>query len=142
MTRGERNFNPCNIRISPIAWNGKVALNTDGSFEQFDNAEDGIRAGAKILCNYHRLYGLQTVSQIISRWAPRSENDTSSYIACVARDIGVGPNDSLDFSSVQIIAQLVSAIIFHENGDQPYDKGLIESACQQVIDSFNPSLTS
>lgn len=142
MTRGERNNNPCNIRISPIAWKGKVALNTDGAFEQFDNAEDGIRAGAKILCNYYRLYGLQTVSQLISRWAPRSENDTSSYIACVARDLGVGPNDPLDFSSVQIIAKLVTAVIRHENGDQPYDEGLIEAACLQAIDSFKPPLVS
>lgn len=139
MTRGECNNNPTNIRISPTAWKGKLAKNTDGSFEQFDRVENGIRAGAKIICNYYRLYGLQTVAQIVARWAPSTENDTRAYIDDVANRLGVGANDAIDLFSTTILAQLVSAIIHHENGIQSYDWGLIELACQAAIDSFNKS---
>lgn len=140
MTRGERNNNPCNIRTSPTAWRGKVSPNTDGSFEQFDTAEDGIRAGAKILSNYYRLYGLQTVAQITSRWAPDTENDTGAYIDDVASKLRVGVDDVIDLLSPTILAQLVSAIIFHENGDQAYAWELILDACSAAL-SISPPIS-
>lgn len=142
MTRGERNFNPGNIRKSPVTWLGKVTPSSDPNFEVFENAEYGIRALAKIICNYHRLYGLQTVSQIITRWAPSIENNTGAYIDDVANRLNVGANDALNLLSATVLAQLVSAIIHHENGDNIYDGTLILDACQAAIDSLKPPLAS
>lgn len=137
MTRGEKLMNPGNIRISPIVWAGKVVPSSDPDFEEFENVEFGLRAIAKIIGNYNRLYGLQTVAQIIGRWAPSSENDTSSYIANVSSWLGVGNDDVLDLRSPTVLAGLVSAIVKQENGSNPYDGTLILDACNEAL---SPSL--
>ena len=69
-TRGLRNNNPGNIRKSATAWQGLSPTQTDASFFQFISPEYGIRALATILGTYMKNYGLVTVSDIISRWAP------------------------------------------------------------------------
>lgn len=142
MTRGERLNNPGNIRISPVMWVGKVTPSTDPDFEEFENVEYGIRAIAKIICNYNRLYGLQAVAQIISRWAPSSENPTTQYATNVANWIGVGINDVLDLRAPAVLAGLVSAIIRQENGNNPYDGTLILDSCQAALESFTSQQTS
>lgn len=132
-TRGERNNNPMNLRISIAPWKGKITPNTDGSFEQFDTAINGIRAGAKILENYYRLHGLSTVAQIINRWAPPIENITDYYISDVCRIMAVGVDDHLDLLDATVLGNLVASIIYHENGEQPYSSKEIEVAISQVI---------
>lgn len=77
--RGQRNNNPFNIKISQAAWRGELLHNTDGTFEQFKDMYHGIRAGVKLLHNYVR-FGYKTPLQIISRFAPDTENDTNKYL--------------------------------------------------------------
>lgn len=127
MIRGERNNNPGNIRVSANNWQGKVPLaqNTDGTFEQFDTVENGIRALARLLLNYSRNYGLNTVSGIITRWAPGTENDTDSYISSVAHSVGVQPSEVLNLNNVNTLLALVTAVIKHENGRVIYDSSII-----------------
>ena len=75
-TRGMRNNNPGNIRQTSIKWLGEEDYSTPGvtdddpSFEEFDTMEYGIRALGRLLRNYQRLYGLETIHQIINRYAP------------------------------------------------------------------------
>ena len=123
MTRGYRNNNPGNIRISSSPWLGKVpdAANTDGSFEQFTSPEYGIRAIYRILTSYYDR-GINTVSGIISTWAPSTENNTGAYIAAVATQAGLDPNIML---SQDQLALLVPGIIQHENGFLTYDSATI-----------------
>src|SRR5882762_6937836 len=97
-SRGELNHNPGNIRMSSSPWKGKIVPSKDKDFEQFDTAVDGIRALAKLLSNYFMHHGLSTVTQIISRWAPGSENNTGAYISAVANELGCGINDILNLS--------------------------------------------
>lgn len=118
--RGIRNHNPGNIRKGQN-WLGSVG--DDGAFIVFSSAEYGIRALGKLLLNYERLYGLDTVESIISRYAPSIENDTGSYIDSVASGLGVHAAESVDIGSV--LPGLVRAIIRHENGVQPYSDELI-----------------
>lgn len=120
-TRGLRNNNPGNIRKGD-SWQGMAAAQPDPDFVTFISPEFGIRALAKVLLNY-RSQGLQTVAQIINRWAPPVENDTSSYVAAVARALNVSPTAPLDVSAR--LPDLVQAIIRHENGMQPYPAELI-----------------
>lgn len=114
--RGLRNNNPGNIRLSGDQWQGMSATQTDGAFVQFDSMVYGIRAIAKILQKYHYTYGLGSVSEIIGRWAPQSENNTAAYAYAVADFLGVSPDDRLDFSAPSTMFGLVAAIIRHENG--------------------------
>ena len=83
MTRGLRNNNPLNIRYSSQnMWRGQVSEceRTDGEFCEFVTMEAGFRAAFKLIRRYIREYRLTTPSAIISRWAPRSENDTDAYV--------------------------------------------------------------
>lgn len=117
-TRGLRNNNPGNIRKTATVWQGQKAEQTDGDYIQFVSAEYGIRALAKVLNTYRTSYGLDTVREIVGRWAPPNENDTASYVNSVASQLGIGPDATIDFN-VHMPA-LVKAIIKHENGLQPY----------------------
>jgi hypothetical protein len=114
--RGLRNNNPGNIRLSGDQWQGMSASQTDGTFVQFDSMVYGIRAIAKVLQKYHYTYGLNSVNEIIARWAPQSENNTSAYAYAVADYLGVSADDYLDFSNPSTLFDLVKGIIRHENG--------------------------
>ena len=129
--RGIRNNNPGNIRLgSP--WFGLVPASqqTDPSFCQFTDAKYGIRAMGKILCTYHDTYGLDTIQEMIGRWAPPNENDTAAYVANVAHLVGVAPTDKINIHDPNTLAPIVKAIIQHENGEQPYDDATIMTGVQ------------
>jgi hypothetical protein len=123
--RGIRNNNPGNIRHSGSQWQGMAAQQTDTAFVQFVSPEYGIRALAKLLANYYTRDGLNTVRQIISKYAPSNENNTDAYAQAVARALGVTPDTVI--SVPQHLAALVEAIIQHENGQQPYQMAQINT---------------
>jgi len=135
--RGIRNNNPGNIRWADD-WQGLVPtyMRTDPAFCQFTEARFGIRAICRILVNYGSKTGkngvgypgIDTVREIISRWAPESENDTEAYIAAVAHTVGVNPNVHIDVTNLKIMRGLVMGIIQHENGQQPYSESVINEA--------------
>jgi len=118
--RGLRNNNPGNIRKSGTVWQGQSPTQTDTDYIQFVSPEYGIRALVKVLNTYRNSYKLDTVREIISRWAPPNENDTVSYINSVAAKLGIGPDTTIDFGTQ--MPALVKAIIHHENGVQPYSE--------------------
>ena len=122
-TRGIRNNNPGNIRKSATVWAGQAPAKeqTDAAFVRFTAPEFGIRAMAKILKNYFAR-GTDTIEEIISTWAPASENDTAAYIANVSRATGLAPTARV---SAADLTRIIPAIIQHENGSQPYSLDLI-----------------
>lgn len=127
-TRGERNNNPGNIRESAgdaTRWAGERSTDDDKSFEEFDSPEYGIRALAKVLLNYQRVHRLSTITQIVHRWAPPSENATDAYVRGVVNLMNVGPNYVLDLNNVDTLKSLVRAIITMENGRCVYDDATI-----------------
>lgn len=114
--RGFRNNNWLNIRISNNNWQGKRTDNTDGAFEQFETPEQGIRAAAKNIKTYASR-GLSTIKDIISTWAPASDNNnTSSYITNVSRRMGVDPNAQIDVNNPDVMTNLLAAMTVSENG--------------------------
>lgn len=124
--RGIRNNNPGNIRHSSTKWVGEVK-GSDPSFKTFSSPVFGIRAMAKLLGNYQRFYGLNTIREMISRWAPPKENDTDAYIAHVCSGSGFGPDDPVvpdDFPRV------IPPMISMENGQQPYGEDVIAKGCR------------
>lgn len=114
-TRGLRNNNPGNIRKGASAWVGKI-VGTDTAFETFSDMKYGVRAALVIFRNYQSKYALQTIAQLVARWAPPSENDTASYIATVVARVGVDANVSLDLRNVELAYRFLRAIFRHENG--------------------------
>ncbi len=132
MPRGISHNNPGNIRISLTAWHGKITPSKDPDFETFDVPENGIRAIAKILLTYAK-EGVNTITAIISKWAPSSENDTQSYINDVSKRTGFDANASLDMHNLADVIPLVQAIIFHENGECPYPIDVIMNGCKSAL---------
>ena len=57
--------------------------------------EWGIRAALKILQTYRDKHYATCIEEIISRWAPPSENDTQKYINDVCRITGFGGRERL-----------------------------------------------
>ena len=88
-TRGLRNNNPGNIRKSGDKWQGLAREQADAEFFTFQSMEWGVRATARILIKYQDSYGLHTIQDIISRWAPSVENDTKNYIKNVSIMMGI-----------------------------------------------------
>ncbi|MDB6107826.1 MAG: structural protein [Gammaproteobacteria bacterium] len=123
-SRGIRNNNPGNIRKNSTVWMGMAASQTDPSFVQFVASEYGIRAIAKIMRSYRAL-GLNTLREVVRRWAPPNENNTDAYVAAVCAECSVGPDDTVDLDNVMPL--LVKAIIYHENGQCPYTDEQINS---------------
>ena len=125
LARGIRNHNPGNIEKG-IRWKGIDATKTDAEsrFIVFTAPEWGIRAMVRLLKNYERLYGLNTVRGLINRWAPPIENLTSAYVSAVARRLNVDPDATINI--VSVMPSLVEAIIKHENGSQPYPATTIQ----------------
>nr|DAJ70176.1 MAG TPA: virion protein [Caudoviricetes sp.] len=131
LPRGIRNNNPGNIRHG-ANWLGlnPNGRNIDSGFCVFTAPVYGIRALAKVLVNYKRIYGLNTVRQIVNRYAPPNENQTTAYIQSVAKQLGVYPDTVIDIEERGVLTVFIKAVIRMENGIQPYSDELI----QQGID--------
>lgn len=129
--RGIRNYNPGNIRHTQnIRWQGSAPNQTDSQYVQFINPRWGIRAIARVLITYQdkrrAVDGspIDTVREIIERWAPPSENNTDAYVISVARALGLDPDvASVDVYDFEIMRALVTVIIRHENGAGPLPGG-------------------
>ncbi|AZY52832.1 hypothetical protein [Bordetella avium] len=130
--RGIRNNNPGNIVQTANQWQGEVPGN-DPKYKTFATPEAGIKAMGDNLLAYQDKYGLNTVSGIVSRWAPATENDTNSYIATVAKALGVKPDDKLNLRDPAVMSKLVGAMIRHENGNQPYSDAQIATGINAAL---------
>lgn len=96
-TRGQRNNNPLNIRFNvDNHWKREVRPSEDPDFCQFLDMSHGFRAAMIVLRSYITKYHLTSVSKIIQRFAPASENDTRSYVSYVFNSLvklGFDPNN-------------------------------------------------
>ena len=106
------NNNPGNIKATNIKWDGMTGKN--GDFVEFDNPENGIRALTRDLTN-KRKRGLDTITKIITVYAPPSENDTKSYIKDVANDMGLSATDKLSDKNMY---KMIKAMTKHEGGKE------------------------
>ncbi|HBW1606917.1 TPA: hypothetical protein MEH93_002647 [Klebsiella pneumoniae] len=130
--RGVRNNNPGNLEASSSnPWVGQTG--SDGRFAKFETPEHGIRALGRNLISYQR-QGIDTVGEIINRWAPPSDNnDTAAYIKAVCAQLGVTANQPLDASNPDTLQALCAAIIKHENGTQPYSPDQLSTGVSAAL---------
>ena len=112
-TRGMRNNNPGNIEWKQGGFAQKHgATGSDGRFAIFPTMEAG-QAAQRALLGGYLSSGANTVSKAINKWAPSSENNTAAYVAAVAKQMGVGPDQALNSSHIPALADAISR---HENG--------------------------
>lgn len=114
MTRGKRNNNPLNIRrVVGTTWRGQAERQTDAQFVQFRSVLWGLRAAYCLLATYAHKHKAVCVEEIISRWAPPSENATKEYLGRVCRLTGYGGQERLTESQWP---RLVVAMAIVESG--------------------------
>lgn len=116
MSRGLRNCNPGNIRQSRSNFKGEVRPSRDSAFKQFESMAYGYRAMFVLLNSYHKRYGLTTIREMISRWAPPSENFTEGYIRFVSERTGISADAQVDSRSERDMVPIVAAMSEIENG--------------------------
>lgn len=111
-TRGIRNNNPFNIRKSNNKWFGKIPGN-DKEFETFDTLVNGYRAGISLLTTYYNKYHLHTIFDIINRFAPSLENNTSDYIKYVSKQSHYDPDQRLQL--LELLDVVAPIIAYYES---------------------------
>ena len=118
-TRGIRNCNPLNIRRNPAnRWRGLRPVQEDRDFCQFVSMKWGLRAAIRLIENYIK-NGAQTPRQIISRWAPPSENRTAEYVMHACQRAGIDPDFPVLFWVN--LRRLIQAMAWIESGYEASD---------------------
>lgn len=137
--RGIRNKNPGNIRLAGFKWVGQVEDRFqigETSFCRFEHPIYGLRALARVLLVYHHYREasdgsvIDTVEEVIDRWAPPSENNTDAYIAHVRDLLDVEKGEKIDPDDLPTLVTLSQAIVKHENGSDPYPPRWYELAAE------------
>jgi hypothetical protein len=135
-SRGLRNNNALNLRPSGDNWKGLRTEQTDPGYLQFISDFYGLRAGAMNLLTYYRVHGRRTVHDIISAWAPQSDNNpTVSYIDTVCKGLGVGSRDLLDLETADNLRRLMEVMIQVECGSQPFTREQLDAAIRNAYAS-------
>lgn len=96
MSRGLENRNPGNIRQSRVRYKARCALRAIRSSSS-SNRRHGA-TGPFSYCSTPTAggHGLRSLREMISRWAPPSENRTEAYIRAVADDTGIDPDEPIN----------------------------------------------
>lgn len=91
--RSIRTNNPGAMNYGPFAQR-HGAIGTDGRLAVFPDRETGFKAMGGLLDTYRDKHGLESISGIVGRWAPRGvdNNSTDNYIRTVSQRLGVDPN--------------------------------------------------
>jgi hypothetical protein len=116
---------------SPLNNPGNLRNPSGVGFQRFGSQEEGLRAMARQLRRYQTRDHLSTIADIVTKYAPPSENDTAAYIGDVAKRTGFAPNQPLDLGNVDTLARLMSAMVRHED----HKKNIPPSAIVEVINN-------
>ena len=109
--------NPMSLTDEGSQWigrNGSVTAPSGVKFVSFDTDVNGIRAGVINMLKQMNA-GHNTVTKLITVYAPPTENDTVSYVNDVATQINVNAENVLN-KNYDTVYALTKAIIAHEQG--------------------------
>lgn len=134
--------NPLNIRYSEKnEWLGQTGERN--GFCVFSEEKFGWRAAFVLLKNYYKK-GYRSISQIIHRFAPASENPTSSYVSFVCDKLqqfgyeayGVEFKDAaLDLGNDMVVVDLLVVMSMFETG-QECQSNYVRSQLKDFIQRF------
>jgi hypothetical protein len=100
---------------APVRNNNPGAMMPGGKLAQYPDMQTGLKALDDNLASYGK-QGVNTLSGVISKWAPPNENNTQAYIKDVSQRLGISPNQKIDLSNPLVRQSLSTAISLHENG--------------------------
>lgn len=134
MSRGMDLNNPFDLEVSQsFKWHGEIRPSSDKVFCQFDTLLDGVRAGLKDLRNQQTVHGLNNWTDIITKYAPPSENDTSAYIMAMCKGTGTYPKDYINLSDPTFLALAGKCVMIQEQGYNPCTDELLTQAVNEVL---------
>ena len=133
--RGLRNNNPGNIRKGGVPYQGEIVPSKDDAFRQFTTMAYGYRAMFVVLYTYQRKYGMNTIADMIIRYAPAIENHTTEYIRAVAEASGVPATSHITTTNGDIMIPIVSAMSRVENG-VPAEPKEVEAGWKLFIEDY------
>jgi len=126
---GQRINNPYNIRQYDQGFLGESG--EDSGFISFEDPMYGVRAADKVLTTYGTKRGINTVRGLINRFAPPSENDTSSYVNYISGQLGIDPDAEVDLSDPEVRARILSPMAMMESRSE-YSPGQITGMIEQA----------
>ena len=112
-TIAARNNNPVNIRVSSDNWVGLANPRSKQGFFNFTDVRYCYRASAIIILKSYAARGVRTLSQVITTWAPPSENKTEKYIDFVVSKSGLSRDAIITKSN---ISKLLYGMTIIESG--------------------------
>lgn len=124
--------NPGNVRPGAVDYAGQtgVAISKKGSgrFLTFDTPQSGLNSMSNVIGQIVRVKipdrfakgelasDKFTTRNLVSVYAPSSENKTGEYIDFVSKRLGVKPDDELSVSDAATMAKLIDTMVRHESG--------------------------
>jgi hypothetical protein len=128
---------------APLRNNNPGALMPGGRLAQYPDMQTGLQQMDANLASYGK-QGVNTLSGVISKWAPPNENNTQAYIQDVSQRLGIKPDQPIDLSNPAQRQALSTAIMLHENGPgavfgggaQPQGGGAIYAAPPMGAQTF------
>ena len=92
----------------------------DGGFRTFNNYSEGMMAQGNQLLRYFngKTTGrdLQSINDIISTWAPKSENKTGAYIQFMENSMKMKGTDKLNFDDPKVLGEFMYYQAVYEKG--------------------------
>ncbi|MDE1486453.1 hypothetical protein KKI90_09315 [Xenorhabdus bovienii] len=114
------------------------------TFAKFDTPEEGMRALANQITSYSNgtskavgYQKLNTVESIITKYAPKNENNTESYIANLSKALGVKSDQQLDLSNPETMTKMIRSISTIEGGNPEVTDEFIKNAIGARNESAN-----
>ena len=91
---------------------------TSTSFKTYNSDEEGAQDHIRLLGVYQKKHGLNTISGVVDRWAPESDNNThnDNYKQYIANSLGIGINDKIDLTDPEVAGQFAHAQAEFEHG--------------------------
>jgi len=116
---GLRINNPGNIRPG-AGFIGETG--EQSGYAQFESPQTGLRALARLLNTYGTQYGINTPRELLSRYAPKSDNPESfeNYLKYFEQETGIAPDQEFDLVGQR--ETVMPAIVGFEQGQQPYSE--------------------
>lgn len=120
-TIADRFNNPGNLRRAE----GYGTHNTQsGKFAVFPTLDEGVLAATKQLQIYGSK-GINSVKDIVKKWAPSNENDTDAYIRHVVKSTKFSENEKLNLNDPTVLAKLISAMATKEGAGSRVTEGAV-----------------
>jgi len=128
---GLRLNNPGNLEFRNQAY--AIPGGPGGRWANFASPGEGLFALGRQLEMYG-MRGINSVQSIVSKWAPPGENNTAGYIRDVMKRTGYSADQALNLQDPAVLSNLMNAVIWHEQGKNPYQAGLVSGKAGEAID--------